>query len=143
MDTSYRGGGHGRVLHMPSPTLSMAGGLWNLFWAFQVALVIKNPPANARDIRDSGSIPGLRRSPGGGNSDPLQYSCLENPMDRGAWRATDHGVTKSQTRLKQLSMHAQDLFWPMSCEWDWHTVGWGISLPIQDPLQAFPLCHGH
>ena len=64
-------------------------------------------------------------------------------MDRGAWRATDHGVTKSQTQLKQLSMHAQDLFWPMICEWDWHTLGWGISLPIRDPLQAFPLCHSH
>jgi len=63
-------------------------------------LVIKNPPANARDSGDLGSIPGLGSSPGEGNGYPLQYSCLENPMDRGAWWATVHGVTKSQTRLK-------------------------------------------
>ena len=56
--------------------------------AFHVVLVVKNPPANAGDIRDAGLIPGLGRSPGGGNGNPLQYSCLENPMDRGAWRAT-------------------------------------------------------
>ena len=65
----------------------------------QVALVVKNPPANAGDIRDSGSISGSGRSSGGGHGNPLQYSCLENHMDRGAWRATVHGVTKSQTRL--------------------------------------------
>ena len=58
--------------------------------------MVKNPPANARDIKDAGSIPGSR-SPGEGNGDPFQYSCLENPMDRGAWRATVHGVEKSQT----------------------------------------------
>ena len=69
----------------------------------QVALVVKNPPTNARDIRDEGSIPGLGRSPGEGNGNPLQYSCLENPMDREAWWATVHGVAKSQTQLKQLS----------------------------------------
>ena len=65
-----------------------------------VALVVKNPPANAGDIRDAGSIPGSGRSPGGGHGNPLQYPCLENPMDRGAWQATVHGVSKSQTRLK-------------------------------------------
>ena len=57
--------------------------------------VVKNPPANAGDIGDVGSIPGLGRSPGGGNGNPLQYSCLENPLDRGAWRAPVHGVAKS------------------------------------------------
>ena len=62
-----------------------------------VALVVKNLPANAGDVRDGGSIPGLGRSPGGGHGYPLQYSCLENPMDRGAWWATVHGVAKSQT----------------------------------------------
>ena len=62
--------------------------------AFQLALVIKNPPANAEDIRDMGSIPVSGRFLGGGHSNPLQYSCLENPMDRGAWQATVHGVTK-------------------------------------------------
>ena len=64
-----------------------------------MALVVKNPPANAGDTRDAGSIPGLGRPPGGGNGNPLQYSCLKNPMDRGAWQATVHGVAKSWTQL--------------------------------------------
>ena len=59
--------------------------------------MVKNPPANAGDIRDMGLIPGLGRSPGGGHGNPLQYSCLENPTGRGAWWATAHGVTKSWT----------------------------------------------
>jgi len=63
-------------------------------WASQVALVVKNLPANVGDIRDTGSIPGLGRSPGGRRGNPLQYSCLENPMDRGAWKAKDHRVAK-------------------------------------------------
>ena len=66
----------------------------------QVVLVVKNLPANAEDIRDLGSIPGLGRFPGGGNGNPLKYSCLENPMDRGAWWATVHRVTKRWTQLK-------------------------------------------
>ena len=70
--------------------------------------MVKNPPANAGDIRDTGLIPGLGRSPGGGHGNPLQYSCLENPMDRGAWWATFQGATKSPTRLKQLSTHTKD-----------------------------------
>ena len=60
-----------------------------------MALEVKNPPANAEDTRDTGLIPGLGRSPGGGHGSPLQYSCLENPMDRGAWWATAHRVAKS------------------------------------------------
>ena len=64
---------------------------------FPGGTVVKNPPVNAGDIRDVGSIPGLGRSPGGGNSNPLQYTCLGNPTDRGAWRATVHGVAKSRT----------------------------------------------
>ena len=64
-----------------------------------VAQLVKNLPANAGDTRDAGSIPGLERSPGEVNGNPLQYSCLENPMDRGAWRATVSGVAKSQTWL--------------------------------------------
>ena len=59
--------------------------------------VVKNPPANAGDIRDAGLIPGSGRSPGGGHGNPLQYSCLKNPMDRGAWRATVHRVTKNMS----------------------------------------------
>ena len=62
-----------------------------------MALVVKNLPDNAGDVRDVGSIPGLGRPPGEGNGNPLQYSCLENPMDRGGWQAMVHGVTKSQT----------------------------------------------
>ena len=71
-----------------------------------MALVVKNTSANAGDIRDSDWIPGSGRFPGGGHSNPLQYSCFENPMDREAWQATVPGVSKSQTRLKQLSTHA-------------------------------------
>ena len=67
--------------------------------------MVKNPPASAGDIRDLGSILGLGRSPGGEDGNPLQYSCLKNPMDRGAWWATVHSVEKSRRRLKQLSMH--------------------------------------
>ena len=66
-------------------------------------LVVKNLPANAGDIRDMGSIPGLRGSPEAGHGNPLQYTCLETPKDREAWRATAHRVAKSRTRLKQLS----------------------------------------
>ena len=62
--------------------------------ASQVALVLKNPPANAGNIRDAGLIPGLSRSPEGGCGDPLQYSCLENPMARGAWWAMVHRVAR-------------------------------------------------
>ena len=66
-------------------------------WASQLALVVKNLPVCAGDVRDVGSIPGLGRSPGEGNDYPLQYSCLESPMDRGAWQAPVHGVGKSWT----------------------------------------------
>ena len=72
----------------------------------QVVLVVKNSPANAGDIRVQGSIMGLGRSPGGGHGNQLQYSCLENPKDRGAWQFTVHRVTRSWTRLKWLHMNA-------------------------------------
>ena len=62
-----------------------------------MALVVKKPPASAEGVRDTGSIPGSGRLPGGVRGNPLQCSCLENPMDRGAWRAAVHGVAKSQT----------------------------------------------
>ena len=58
-------------------------------------MVVNNPPGNTGDVRDTGLIPGLGRSSGGGNDNPLQYSCLENPMDREAWWATVHGVAKT------------------------------------------------
>ena len=76
-----------------------------------VAIVVKNPPANAGDIRDAGSIPGLGRSPGGGYGHPLQNSSLENPKDRGSWRAIVHRVAHSRTRLKQCSTRAPVVQW--------------------------------
>ena len=72
------------------------------------ALAVKNPPANAGDIRDTGSIPGFGRSPGGDHGNTLQYSCLENPMDRRAWLAMVHGVAKSQTILGTTSLAHQE-----------------------------------
>ena len=71
-------------------------------WASQAVLVIKNLLTNAGDTRDAGSIPGSGRNPGGGNDNLLQYSCLENSMDRGAWWAAVRGVENSRTRLKRL-----------------------------------------
>ena len=75
-----------RHIHIHKHTYTME------YWASQVALVVKNPPANAGDL---GSIPGLGRSLGGGHGNPLQYSCLENAMDTGAWTATVQRVTQS------------------------------------------------
>ena len=71
-----------------------------------MALLVKNPPANAEDIRDKGSISGSGRSPGGGHGNPLQYFCLENPIDGGAWWAVVHGVTENWTYMKRLSVQA-------------------------------------
>ena len=68
--------------------------------------MVKNLPANAGDIRDLGSIPELGISPGEGNGNPLQYSCLENSMYRGDWWATVHGISKELDTTKQLSIHA-------------------------------------
>ena len=67
--------------------------------------MVKNLLAHAGDARDAGSAPGLGKSPGGGHDNSLQYSCLENPMDRGTWQATVHWVAKSRTQLKRLSPH--------------------------------------
>ena len=95
---------------VPSMLLQMAvfySFLWlsNIpLWVSQVALVVENPSANAGDIRNQGSIPRLGRSPGGEHGNPLQYCCLENPMDKAAWQATVHRVAKSWTQLKWLSM---------------------------------------
>ena len=86
--------------------------------------MVKNVTANAGDTRDTGLIPGLGRSTGGGHGNPLQYSCLENPMDRGAWQAAVHEVAKSRTRLsnfpfdfhfhaleKEMATHSSILAW--------------------------------
>ena len=69
--------------------------------------MVKNSPVNAGDLADLGLIPGSGKIPGGGHGHPLQCSSLENPMERGAWRATVHVVPKSQAQLKQLSMHVR------------------------------------
>ena len=100
-----------------------------------MALVVKNPAANAGDIRDVGSIPGLGRFPGGGHSNQHQYSCLENPVHRGAWQAIVHRFTKSWTQLKWLSTHPirslpwmvqwQRIHLPMQETWVW-SLGWKI-----------------
>ena len=80
-------------VNRPKPSVTFPSG------ASQMALVVKNLPTDARDTRDVGSNPGSGRSPGRGNGHPLQYSCLQSPMDRGAWWGTVHGVAKSRIRL--------------------------------------------
>ena len=85
-------------------------------WASLVAQPVDNLPYNAGDV---GSVPEWGRSPGEGHGNPLQYSCLENPMDRGAWRATVHGVTKCQTRLTRLSGHTHTCVRGVT---QWHAV---------------------
>ena len=80
--------------------------------ASPVAQLVKNLPANAGDVRDMGSIPGVGRSSGEGNGKPLQYSCLKNPMDGGTWWATVHGVEKSRTRLSDFTSLHRELFLP-------------------------------
>ena len=82
-------------------------GLWSFPAASQHGSVCKEYTSNSGDTGDTGSIPGLGRCPGGGNGNPLQYSCLENSMDRRVWRATVHGVVQSQTR--QSTQHTQPL----------------------------------
>ena len=74
-----------------------------MLWGSQVALGIKNLPVNTGNSKDMGLIPGMRRSPEVGNDNPLQYSCLENSMDGGAWQAAVHGVAKSWTRLSDFT----------------------------------------
>ena len=91
--------------------------------------MVKNLPANAGDLREVGSIPGLGRSPGGGRGNPLLYSCLENPMDRGAWQDTVHGVAESQTRLKRLSKQDtcyRGLFSCLDGEYTWSLLSWNL-----------------
>ena len=86
--------------------------------SFPGALVVKNTPANAGHIRDLGLIPGSRRSPEGGHGNPLKYSCLENPMNRGAWSVTVYRISKSWTQLTWLSMDSRHLsFWPIPKEY--------------------------
>ena len=86
----------------------------------QVALLVKNPLPNAADVRDTGLIPGSGRSPGGGHGNPLQYSCLENSMDGGAWWATVHGLAKSRTQLSDFQfrpVHSRSRVWLFATPW--------------------------
>ena len=73
--------------------------------ASQVALVVKNPPANAGDVRDLGLIPGSGRAPGAGNGNPLEYSCLENPMDRGTWRSIVSPQGCTELNMTEVTQH--------------------------------------
>ena len=104
-------------------TLDSSSFLWLLKTAkgraSQVALVVKNPPANAGDLRDEGSITGSGSSPWVGNGNPLQYSCLENLMDREAWWATVHGVAESWTQLS-MSMNKLSRWGSCCCPTDHH-----------------------
>ena len=124
------------------------------FGACQVALAVKNLPANVGDIRDIVLIPGFRRSPGGGRGNPLQYSCLKNPMDRGSWRATVHGAAQSQTQLKWLSrayLTVTPIFKkPTLCEsygigefLKWK-ISWGFESPLEHIIPPYSSwqCHG-
>ena len=97
-----------------------------IIWhGFPGGSVVKNLPANAGDARDVCSIPGWGRFPGEGNGTPLQYSCLENSMNRGAWRATVHGVTKSQTGLNTQHYMEKVSSWEL---WDpdWRLWNWSV-----------------
>ena len=87
----------GQVFCSLLSNISLLEGKFLFIGASQVALLVKNLPANTEDVGDVGSIPGLVRSSGEGHDNLLQYSCLENPMERGAWRAIVHGVAKSGT----------------------------------------------
>ena len=106
---------NGRITSLGIGVNFSSDSYWKSFRASRVALVVRNLPANAGDAGDTegvGSVPGSGRCPGGGHDNPLQYSCLENSMDRGGWQATVHRVAKSWTQLKWLStaQSFKDLF---------------------------------
>ena len=103
-------------------------------WGFQVVLVVKNLPANAGDIRDVGLILELGRSPGRGHGNLLQYSCLEDPLDRGAWRATVYRVAKSWTQLEQHGTHIYCCSVTKSCL----TLSSPWTVALQTPLFMEP-----
>ena len=109
--------------------------MYTTFQASQEVLVVKKLPANAGDIRNADSTPRLGRSLGGVHSNPLQYSYLENPMDRGAWWAIILRVAKCQTGLKQLSTHVYNFPIPGSGR----TPGEGNGNPLQYPCLENPM----
>ena len=108
------------------------------------ALVVTNPPTNARDIRDESTIPGSGRSPAKGNGNPLQYSSLGNPMERGAWRATVHGVAKGRTWVSGSAQHSNFIVrlprW-LSGKEPTCQCGWVGSLGWEDPLEKEMATH--
>ena len=116
---------------------AMCCGHW--YHVSQVALLVKNPSADAGNIRDVGSIPWSGRSPGGGHGNPLQYSCPENPMDRRAWQATVHWVAKNRTQLKQHSLHAHIPNIPLESSLALSQTAWeeGHCLPSLPSLAEF------
>ena len=99
---------NGALLSIYSKKADTKNGVTKIFCS--VALLAQRLKVSACNAGDLGSIPGSRRSPGEGNGNPLQYSCLENPMDRGAWWATVHGVAKSRTRLSDFTFTFAFLF---------------------------------
>ena len=105
--------------------------------ASQVVLLVKNLPSNAGDKRDVGSIPGSERSCRVGNGNPFQYSYLEDPIDRGAWQATVHGVTKNQTPLKWLNTR-EEYIRPQNMEFHAHAKLLQSCLTLCDPMDCCP-----
>ena len=109
LDMIYRGGRQGLISRVQVNKRYLAIRIRVADWSPasrgspQVALVVKNPPANAGDVRDMGLIPGSGRPPGEGNDNPFQYSCLENSVDRGAWWAAIHGIAKESDTTEQLT----------------------------------------
>ena len=115
--------------------------IWGLMQKWKGFLgggMVKYPTANAGDARDAGSIPGLGRSPGGGHGNPLQYSCLENPMDRGASWARVHRVARSWTRLKHLSPHAWK--WKRGI-WMLKSLSWDLMLLLTNYMKYGQITH--
>ena len=124
MNSSYSTDGSDSFYHhttpppLPRTRCKFSEGKIYLIWASQVVLMVQSLHANAGDITDMGSTPGSGRSPGGGHGNPPQYCCPENPMDRGAWKAMIHRVSKSQTWLKQLNTYISYLsLYPQPRAW--------------------------
>ena len=102
-------------------------------------LVVKNLPANAGDIRVTGSIPGLGRSPGGGHGNPLQYSCLENPRDRGAWWSAVYGVAHDWRDLAAAVAYPLGKMWELDCKEGWALKNWSFQTVMLKKTLEIPL----
>ena len=141
----------GRYQHPPIGLLRGFKKTMEIKWASEVVLLVKNPRANAGDVRNAGSIPGLGRSTGVGNGSPPQYSCLENSMDRGACQATVHRITKSWAWLKWFSTYTYGDKIPrissvqsLSCIWLFVTTDQSTPvLPVHHQLPESTQTHVH